>query len=93
MSFSLSYWKSKNGAYERVYINGDFIDDLKIYFHPDFNPGECPRIFGSKDREAYPEPHASGDIPPQHSVTYSALIQHGIDPDDFTWHELIEATK
>jgi len=89
MQFTLNHWRSEGGRYERIYINGDFVNDLKIYFHPDFSPGECPRVFGCADRLAYPEPYCNLDNAAE-MVSWDALEQHDIDPEDFSWWDLMD---
>ena len=85
-SFALNYWKK--GSMERVYINNPFINGLNIYLMGD-GRDERPRVFGSQNRFDYPAPYDGADLPAD-AVARDALEQYGVDPDDFTWDDLME---
>ena len=84
--FTLNYWQK--GDLQRVYINNPFTNGLNIYFMRDGRAG-CPRVFGSQNRFDYPAPYDGMGLPAD-AVARDALEQYGVDPDDFTWDDLME---
>ncbi len=92
MSFRLFHWVPEFDHHERVYINGEFTQDLDLFFEANENPDTRPKLFGVVNRDDYPEPYASEDDPRQ-ALLKDALLENGIDLDDFTWFDLVEAAQ
>lgn len=46
MSFRLFHWVPEFGHHERVYINGEFTQDLDLFFEANEDPDTRPKLFG-----------------------------------------------
>ena len=92
MLFRLFHWVPEFGHHERVYINGEFTKDLDLFFEVNEDPDTRPKLFGVVNRDYYPEPYASEDDPRQ-ALVEDALLESGIDLDDYTWFDLVEAAQ
>jgi len=88
MEYSLTRWKPGEGDYARVYVNGKWIKDLEMYFdcwngrdvqlHYNHNFRDFQEVF-----EIEPDP--------ARALADAALMENGVDPDNYTWEEMLEA--
>lgn len=90
MEYTLTYWKPGDGSYARVYVNGKWIHDLKMYFdcwnerdvqlHYNHNFDDFPNEFQM-------------EVDPAQALAEAALRENDIDADNYTWEELVEACQ
>jgi len=88
MRFTLAKWIHPDGDYTRVYVNHKYFEKLKMYF--DSWAGEEVRMHFDASFYDFPKPFCY-EADKVEAVRDAALRESGIDPDDFTWEELLEA--
>jgi hypothetical protein len=90
MEFRFSKWSKPDSDYERVYVNAKYLKDLNMYF--DTWTGEESRLHFNEHFEDFPHPFCMEENPAL-AVRDAALEENGIDPNCYTWEELLEACR
>ena len=92
--FSLKYWNPNTGSKQRVYvqIDNDHYHPVKLYWEK-LNDRDCGLLLhgGYNDKQDFPPLYQDSEDPRQ-DLAGDALMQQGIDPDDFDWEDLVEAS-